>query len=583
MTGSDHEAAYDAAPWRRLYDSRQSGQCLAAASASIPELSARTRDAFPDRPAFTTCMPNGMSGSLRFADIEDHSDALAVYLRRELGLTPGARVAVQFPNCLVYPVAALAVLKAGCVLVNVNPLYTPREMEAQLADCGAEVLIVADLHLDKVESVIGRTRLRHVLCGSVAEWFPPLVGGILRLVLRYWQRLLPDHGLEVTGIGQAITRGRELALATGAAVEDYWRALGPDDIAVLQYTGGTTGASKGAVLTHGNLLANLRQIDAIAARHLTPGSECVLTALPLYHVFAFTVNFLAFYAKGAHNILVPNPRPIGNCQRALENYPVSWMSGVNTLYNALLNEEWFSLYPPASMRVAMAGGTALQGAVAERWGRVVGCPIIEGYGLTETSPVLCFNPVERSRADTVGIPVPGTDVRIVDESGRAVPPGSPGELLVRGPQVSGGYWNRPGETAESFRDGWFRTGDVAVMDGDGYFRIVDRKKDLILVSGFNVYPNEVEESIARLDAVQESAVVGVPDARTGEAVCAYVMLRRPGLSPAAVREHCRGELASYKVPSHVIITDDLPRTPVGKVLRKALRARAADSPRSQEC
>jgi long-chain acyl-CoA synthetase len=342
---------------------------------------------------------------------------------------------------------------------------------------------------------------------------------------------------------------------------------------MLQYTGGTTGVSKGAMLSHGNLLANLQQAFSMGASHIEPGREVVLTALPLYHIFAFTFNLLCFYAAGARNVLVPSPRPIQNLQRAFDNYPITWVSGVNTLFNALLNEEWFTAFPPAHLKAAVAGGAALQAAVAQRWERVTGTRIAEGYGLTESSPVVCFNPIGGERRDeSIGIPVPGTQVRLVDDAGVPVPLGSPGELVVRGPQVMQGYWNRPDETAKTLRDGWLHTGDVAVMDAQGWFRIVDRKKDMILVSGFNVYPNEVEDTIAKLDAVLEVAVIGVPDAKTGEAVRAYVVRQDDRLTEDEVRAHCRRYLTDYKLPRSIEFRTELPKTPIGKILRKDLRA-----------
>jgi len=345
---------------------------------------------------------------------------------------------------------------------------------------------------------------------------------------------------------------------------------------VLQYTGGTTGVAKGAQLSHRNLLSNIAQIRAMGASHIEPGRECVLTALPLYHVFAFTANLLSFYDAGARNVLIPSPRPVQNLQRAIENTPLTWITGVNTLFNALLNEEWFVAFPPRRLKAAIAGGTALHHAVAERWEQVTGTRIAEGYGLTETSPVVTFNPLSGPRRPgSIGIPVPGTDVRLVDDAGRPVPAGQPGELVVRGPQVMQGYWNQPAETALVLEDGWLRTGDVAVMDADGFFTIVDRKKDLILVSGFNVYPNEVEDAVSRLDAVLEAAVVGIPDARSGEAVRAYVVRRDAGLTAEQVIAHCRTVLTDYKVPRSVVFRDELPKTPIGKILRKTLKAEVA--------
>jgi long-chain acyl-CoA synthetase len=522
--------------------------------------------------AFTSCMPNGMNGALSYAQVDDASDAFAVYLREGLGLAPGSRVAVQLPNCLSYPVVVFGILKAGCVLVNTNPLYTAREMTQQFGDSGAEALVIVDLFVDKLPEVLPHTAIRQVVVASLAQFFPPVVRQVVKAVLKHWNRVIPPCRIKATPLGQALAEGRRLRQAQGVTVTGYWRDLAPDSLAALQYTGGTTGTAKGAMLSHGNLLANVAQIEAMAGSHITDGEECVLTALPLYHIFAFSVNLLAFFKHGAHNVLVPNPRPIQNLQRAIENYPISWISGVNTLFNALLNEEWFTLYPPRRLRAAAAGGTALHAAVAERWERVTGTPLVEGYGLTESSPVVCFNPLDGLRKPgSIGIPVPGTEVRLVDTNGQPVPQGEPGELTVRGPQVMQGYWQQPEATAQALRDGWLYTGDVAAMDEDGYLRIVDRKKDLILVSGFNVYPNEVEDCIALLDAVHEVGVIGVPDPDTGEAVRAYIVPRAE-LDRDAVKAHCRQHLARYKMPKQIEFVDELPKTPVGKVLRKDLRA-----------
>ncbi|MCH8551617.1 MAG: AMP-binding protein [Natronospirillum sp.] len=567
-----HDQVYDAAPWSAHYaEAHREPEARLVNAASLPELLSQAGEQWADKVAFTTCMPNGMAGRLTYRQVEDKSDAFAVWLRAGLKLEPGTRVAVQMPNCLTLPVVAFGVLKAGCVLVNVNPLYTRREMEHQFNDSGAEVLIIANLFADKAQDVVPNTPVRTVVLTHMAQWFPPVVKSVLHLVMKYWNRVLPKHSMDALDIESVINEGRKLRDSQNIKVEDYWQSLKRDDMAVLQYTGGTTGVSKGAVLTHGNLLSNLEQVDTLTGRHIASGEECILTALPMYHIFAFTVNLLAFYYSGAHNVLVPSPRPIKNCQRAFDNYPISWISGVNTLYNALLNEEWFTVYPPPNMKVALAGGTALHKAVAERWMSVVGKPISEGYGLTETSPVVCFNLIGTERPDSIGVPAPNTQVRLVDDEGQTVPLGEPGELVVKGPQVMTGYWNRPEETDKSIKDGWFYTGDVAVMEADGHFRIVDRKKDMVLVSGFNVYPNEVEDCIARLPQVQESAVIGIPDEQTGEAVKAFVVLREEGLSAQDVIAHCRKELAAYKVPKKVEFRDDLPKTPVGKVLRKELR------------
>ena len=394
--------------------------------------------------------------------------------------------------------------------------------------------------------------------------------------MKIWNRVLPPIGIEHVLLGKALAEGAHIKQAQRIDVAAYTAATAHDTLAALQYTGGTTGVSKGAMLTHGNLLSNLDQALAMGRAQITEGAECVLTALPLYHVFAFQFNLLCFFACGARNVLSPNPRPIGNLQRAFENYPISWVSGVNTLFNALLHEEWFSAFPPKQLKAAVAGGAALQHAVAQRWEDVTGTRIAEGFGLTEASPVVSFNPLSGlQKPDSIGIPVPGTEVRLVDEAGQPVALGQPGELIVRGPQVMTGYWQRPDDTATTLRDGWLHTGDVAVMDADGYFKIVDRKKDMVLVSGFNVYPNEIEDVIAQMDEVLEVGVIGVPDARSGEAIRAYVVPLAEGLTEEAVREHCRKHLTDYKVPKGIEIRRELPKTPIGKILRKELRAEYA--------
>ena len=530
---------------------------------------------YASQKAFTAVVPNGMNGSLSFAQVDALSDAFAAYLREGLGLAQGTRVAVQLPNGLAYPVAAFGILKAGCVLVNTNPLYTPAEMEHQFRDSGAQALVITELFADKLDALVGKTPVRHVIVASVPEMFPAVPRGIVRAVQRWWNRALPPIGVPHVRFMAAIAQGRTHLERLGGsqAAQGWWREIGPDATAVLQYTGGTTGVSKGAQLSHRNLLANIGQIRAMGASHIEPGQECVLTALPLYHVFAFTANLLSFYEAGARNVLIPSPRPVQNLQRAIENTPVTWITGVNTLFNALLNEEWFVAFPPRHLKAAIAGGTALHHAVAERWEQVTGTRIVEGYGLTESSPVVTFNPLAGARrVGSIGIPVPGTDVRLVDEEGRGVPVGEPGELVVRGPQVMQGYWNQPAETAAVLREGWLHTGDVAVMDAEGFFTIVDRKKDLILVSGFNVYPNEVEDAVSRLDAVLEAAVIGVPDARSGEAVRAYVVRRDESLTAEQVIAHCRTLLTDYKVPRTVVFRDELPKSPIGKILRKELKA-----------
>jgi long-chain acyl-CoA synthetase len=567
----DAASPYDLKPWLSQYGSAIAAALAPPEHASLPAMATAAATRHAASKAFTTVMPNGMHGHLRYGQVQQMSDEFAHYLRRVLGLQAGDRVAVQLPNCLSYPVVLLGVLKAGCVAVNTNPLYTPDEIAHQFNDSGAKAVVAADLFADKLEQALPRTGVRHVVLARVPEFFPQPIKGIVQGVLRWWNRAVPQHGMAAVPLPQALAQGR--TAAAGADASAYWRDLGHDSLALLQYTGGTTGVAKGAMLTHGNLLWNLAQVQAMCGSHIDEGREVVLTALPLYHIFAFTVNFLAMFQAGACNVLVPSPRPVGNLQRAVENHHITWVTGVNTLYNALLNEEWFTVYPPKQLKAAGGGGAAMHHAVVERFEQVTGAPLVEGYGLTEASPVVCFQPFGGRVIDTIGLPVPGTEIRLVDDDGKEVPLGQPGELLVRGPQVMQGYWQRPDETAKVLGpDGWLHTGDVAVMDERGTLRIVDRKKDLILVSGFNVYPNEVEDVITRHDKVMEAAVIGVPDRKSGEAVSAYVVRRDPTLTADEVLAHCREHLTGYKVPARVEFRDELPKTPVGKILRKDLRA-----------
>ena len=559
-------------PWLAAYGDDISPTLAQSPYASLAELVQDACTKFASKKAFTCVVPNGMSGTHTYAQVGKLSDEFASFLRHECGLKPGARVAVQLPNGLAYPVAAFGAFKAGCVLVNTNPLYTASEMTHQFNDAGVEVLVISDMFADKLAEVVPQTGIRHVVLAGVPEFFPRVPEFIIRSVQKVWTRSLPavpELAVPVLRIRDALRKGRAHPRVTD------WDQLKPNDLALLQYTGGTTGVAKGAMLSHGNILANLEQVRAMGSHHMT-GDDCVLTALPVYHIFAFTANLMKFFAIGARNILVPSPRPVQNIQRALENYPVTWITGVNTLFNGLMNEEWFAAYPPKTLTAAIAGGTALHSAVAERWQNITGTRVAEGYGLTESSPLVTFNPLEQPmRAGSIGVPVPGTDIALVDDNADPVDDGQPGELLVKGPQVMLGYWNRPEDTAKTVQNGWLFTGDVATMDEDGYLRIVDRKKDMVLVSGFNVYPNEVEDCLAKLPTVLEAAVVGVPDPNSGEAVRAYVV-RNPDqpddLSKQDVIAHCRKYLAAYKVPKSVIIRDELPKSPIGKILRKDLKA-----------
>jgi long-chain acyl-CoA synthetase len=530
-----------------------------------PHLAARK----PTAPAFTTIMPNGMAASLSFAEVHRYSDDFAAYLREKLRLKPGDRVAIQIPNGLPYPVAAFGIFKAGCVLVNVNPLYTAHEMVHLFQDAEPAAIIAVDMFADKLAEALQHTRIPQVILTEAASLFPMASRRLIGFVQKYVKKQVPTARFRHTTFAKALAMGAA-SVRAGAKVKDYTKGLEPTALACLQYTGGTTGVSKGAMLTHRNLIMNVAQFLSFRGEDMRE-SDQVLTVLPLYHIFAFTVNFLGFFIRGAHNILIPSPRPLTNLRKAFEKLPVTFISGVNTLFNGLLNSPWFAKNPPPSLRISVAGGMALQAAVAERWQKTTGTPVIEGYGLSEASPVLTCNPTGRAKPGSIGVPLPSTEIKCVDDQGGVVAIGEPGELVARGPQVMPGYWKQPGETSNVLRDGWLSTGDIAKMDAEGYFTIVDRRKDMILVSGFNVYPNEVEEVLATLPGVQECAVVGVPDSATGEAVKAFIVRADPALDAGDVRDFCKGELAGYKVPKFVEFREDLPKSNVGKILRKELR------------
>ncbi len=558
-------------PWTAFYGTSVRKTIDAPEFRTIGDFISATAALYGDRPAFTTCLPNGMNGTLSYRQADEMSDALAVYLREIAGLNTGDRVAIQVPNCLSYPIAAMAVFKAGCILVNVNPLYTPEEMAKQFADAEPSAIIVVDMFADKLVEAMQGHPIPNVIITRVAEYFPAMPRGIVGLVQKYWDKTITPITIPHVRLPEAVKAGRAKHAQTHNALESYRQTIDPDDVACLQYTGGTTGVSKGAMLTHSNILMNMEQTMELIEQ-FEKGREVALTALPLYHVFAFTVNFLGMFSQGTHNILIPNPRPLSNLKRAFENYKITWLSGVNTLFNGLTGEIWFLDTPPKHLKFASAGGMATQGVVAERWEKLTGKPLLEGYGLTESSPILTFNPFGKSRVNSIGVPLPSTELKCVDEDGVDVPQGAPGELIARGPQIMKGYWKKPEETAKTIQNGWLLTGDIGVMDEDGYFRIVDRKKDMILVSGFNVYPNEIEDTLAAHPGIEEVAVIGVPDGASGEAVKAFIVKRDDTLTKDAVRAYCKEHLTGYKVPKTVEFRDELPKSNVGKILRKDLRA-----------
>ncbi|KAB7628299.1 AMP-binding protein [Alkalilimnicola sp. S0819] len=567
----DPSGFYDSMPWREEYGPGVAKDFRAPAFRNVVELIRRSGTDYAGKTAFTICLDNGLHASLRYHEVDALSDQFMGYLRDELGLEKGERVAIQMPNCLAYPLAVFGTLKAGCALVNINPLYTADEMHHQLSDSGAKVLVLLDLFADKLVTALEGTAVEKVLLVSVADFFPGLKRGLIKTVLKL-KGQLPRPPVATEPFVDALAAGRK-RLRDPASNQCV--ALGPDDLAALQYTGGTTGVAKGAELTHANLLANISQINAVAGPAIRRGEDTVLTALPLYHIFAFTFNLMIFYQMGCRNVLCPSPRPPSNLRKAFEKFTVNKFSGVNLLFHALCHEDWFRNKPPHLLNLSVAGGTALHKSTAEKWREVVGSQILQGYGLTETSPVVAVNPpMAENRLGTVGIPLPGTQVRVVGPDGTVLPGGEMGELLVKGPQVFRGYWNKPEETAQALRDGWFHTGDIAFVDERGYITIVDRLKDMIDVSGFNVYPNEVEEVIESLPGVLEVAVVGVPVPEGGERVRAYVVTGNPQLSPDDVIRYCREHLTGYKIPREVVFRSELPKSPVGKILRKDLRQEA---------
>jgi long-chain acyl-CoA synthetase len=549
--------------WLKHYPAGVPADIDATQYSSLVELLEESFAKFRERKAFI-CMDKSIS----YRDLDEMSSALAAYLQSK-GLQRGARVALMMPNVLQYPIATAAVLRAGFTVVNVNPLYTPRELEHQLKDSGAEAIIVLENFATTVQQVMGKTQLKHVIIGSMGDLLG-LKGVLVNLVVRRVRKMVPPFSIpRSVAFNDAVAAGRGMKFEKPRLV--------PDDIAFLQYTGGTTGVSKGATLLHRNILANVLQNDA----WLQPALErppiveqmLIVCALPLYHIFALTACFLLGLRAGGTNLLIPNPRDMAGFVKELTKYQVNFFPAVNTLYNGLLHTPGFDKIDFSKLKVSNGGGMATQRPVAEKWLAMTGCPLSEGYGLSETSPTLTCNPADTDKfSGSIGIPVPSTWLSIRDDDGNEVPLGQPGEICAKGPQVMAGYWNRPEETAKVMTaDGYFRTGDIGVMDENGYTKIVDRKKDMILVSGFNVYPNEVEEVIASHPGVLECAVIGVEDAKSGEAVKAFVVRKDPALTGEEVIKFCATQLTAYKVPKQIEFRTTLPKTNVGKILRRELR------------
>jgi long-chain acyl-CoA synthetase len=508
---------------------------------------------------------NCLGTDISYAELERLSRCFGAYLQNTLKLEPGSRIALMMPNLLQYPVAMFGALRAGYVVVNCNPLYSPRELEYQLSDSGAEAIVILENFAHVLEQTLEKTRIRHVITTELGDLLHFLRRQIVNFAVKHVRKMVPAWNIPHAVPFRSV-------LAQGADLPWKPASPGPEDVAFLQYTGGTTGVPKGAMLTHRNLLANVQQAYAWLKPFLQEGEEVVITALPLYHIFALTANCLVFFRIGARNVLIPNPRDIPGFVKELRKHRFTDITGVNTLFAALLNNPDFSRLDFSHMEFSMAGGMAVQRAVAERWKQVTGRPLIEGYGLTETSPIVTINPLDLENYNgSVGLPVPSTEIAIRDDEGHDLPLGEAGELCVRGPQVMKGYWNRPEETAKVMTaDGFLRTGDIATVDEEGFVRIVDRKKDMIVVSGFKVFPTEVEDVVMLHPGVIEVGAVGRPDPNTGEAVLIAVVKRDPDLKAEALIEHCRKNLTPYKVPKHVEFRTELPKTPVGKILRRAL-------------
>ncbi|WJD61385.1 long-chain-fatty-acid--CoA ligase FadD2 [Pseudomonas kurunegalensis] len=535
---------------------------------SVVEVFERSCKRFADRPAFSN-----LGVTLTYAELERHSAAFAGWLQQHTDLKPGDRIAVQMPNVLQYPIAVFGAMRAGLIVVNTNPLYTEREMRHQFKDSGARALVYLNMFGKRVQEVLPDTGIEYLIEAKMGDLLPTAKGWLINTVVDKVKKMVPAYHLpQAVSFKQVLRQGRELSHKPVP--------LSLDDIAVLQYTGGTTGLAKGAMLTHGNLVANMLQVLACFSQHgpdgqklLKDGQEVMIAPLPLYHIYAFTANCMCMMVTGNHNVLITNPRDIPGFIKELGKWRFSALLGLNTLFVALMDHPGFRQLDFSALKVTNSGGTALVKATAERWEALTGCRIVEGYGLTETSPVASTNPYGKlARLGTVGIPVAGTAFKVIDDDGNEMPLGERGELCIKGPQVMKGYWQQPEATAQALdADGWFKTGDIAVIDPDGFTRIVDRKKDMIIVSGFNVYPNEIEDVVMGHPKVANCAAIGVPDERSGEAVKLFVVPREEGLSVDELKAYCKANFTGYKVPKHIVLRESLPMTPVGKILRRELR------------
>ncbi|WP_029527211.1 long-chain-fatty-acid--CoA ligase [Polaromonas glacialis] len=551
-------------PWLKAYPAGVPADVDVSQYTSLVALMEESFKTYKDRVAYSF-----MGKEITFGQTNNLSLAFGAYLQG-LGLVRGDRVAIMMPNVPQYPVAVAAILRAGYVVVNVNPLYTPRELEHQLNDSGAKAIVIVENFASTLEQCLANTPVKHVVLCSMGDQLGLLKGTLVNYVVRSVKKMVPPFNLP-----GAVRFNDALAQGTRGVLK--WPDIKPDDIAVLQYTGGTTGVSKGAVLLHRNVIANVLQSEAWngpAMASLAAGEQpTYVCALPLYHIFAFTVNMMLGMRTGGKNILIPNPRDLPAVLKELAKHKVNSFPAVNTLFNGLANHPDFNTVDWSHLKISLGGGMAVQSAVAKLWLQKTGCPICEGYGLSETSPSASCNPTNsKSFTGTIGVPIPGTWFKLLDDDGHEVAPGQPGEIAIKGPQVMAGYWQRPDETDKVMTpDGYFKSGDVGIIDENGFFKIIDRKKDMVLVSGFNVYPNEIEEIVSTMDGVMECACVGVSDEKSGEAVKLVIVKKNPDLSEADVRAFCKKNLTGYKQPKVVEFRTELPKTPVGKILRRELR------------
>lgn len=547
-------------PWYEFYPQSVDKDINVEAYSSVVALFEESVKKYGDAVAYEC-----MGKTLSFNDIDQYSKTFASYLQNTLKMKKGDRVAIQLPNCLQYPVAMFGVLRAGMIVVNTNPLYTSSEMKHQFTDAGAEAIVILANFAFNLEKIQRDIPAKHIIITELGDMLGGLKGGIVNMVVKHIKKMVPVYNLS-----RAIKWKQVMSGANAIRFEREEMVL--DDAAFLQYTGGTTGVSKGAELSHGNIVANMQQISAWMKPKLSEKKEIVITALPLYHIFALTVNCLAMMKIGAHNVLITNPRDMPGFIKELSKHKFTVFTGVNTLFNGLLNQESFLKLDFSSLKISVGGGMAVQKVTAENWQKVTGTPLVEGYGLTETSPVATCNPIDGTeRIGTIGVPLPHTDIKVIDDDGKTLEIGEKGELCIKGPQVMKRYWNRPDETENVMIGEWFKTGDIAVIDENGFAKIVDRKKEMILVSGFNVYPNEVENVIASHPKVLEVGVIGMPDDKSTEKVVAYVVAKDKSVNAEEIIAYTKENLTNYKVPREIYFTEELPKSNVGKILRRIIK------------